>query len=56
VFEPHQWSALRRQQQINLHQVEALKQTKANDEPMVQYETIPRYYFYLTFLLAMGFL
>ncbi|MCZ8215061.1 MAG: hypothetical protein O9262_02430, partial [Cyclobacteriaceae bacterium] len=56
VAEQHEWSALRRQQQINLHQVEALKQTKANDEPIVQYETIPNYFFYITFLLAMGFL
>ncbi len=56
VAEQHEWSALRRQQQINLHQVETLNQTKADDEHMAQYETIPRYYFYLTFLLAMGFL
>ncbi|NBW33835.1 MAG: hypothetical protein EBR30_02150 [Cytophagia bacterium] len=56
VAEPHEWSALRRQQQINLHQTEALNQTKADDVRIAQYKTIPRYYFYLTFLLAMGFL
>lgn len=56
VAEPHEWSALRRQQQINLHQVEELNQTKADNDRIAQYETIPRYYFYITFLLSMGFL
>jgi hypothetical protein len=56
VAEPHEWSALRRQQQINLHQIEALNQTNADDGRIAQYETIPGYYFYVTFLLAMGFL
>lgn len=51
-----EWSALRRQQQIDLHKIEVLVPNEIDYESISRHEAIPSYYFYLTFLLAIGFL
>jgi hypothetical protein len=56
VFDEHEWSALRLQQQMNMHQAEVIEQHEGDYESIHRYKTVPVYYFYLIFVLAMGFL
>lgn len=52
----HEWSALRRQKQMDLHQAEVTEQREGDYESIARYKSVPSYSFYLIFLFAMGFL
>jgi hypothetical protein len=51
-----EWSALKQQQQLSLHQAETVGFNGSSPEKLSRYEDIPSYLFYLSFLFAMGFL
>lgn len=56
VSDKEEWSALKQQQQLNLHQAETVEPNYSSHEKVSGYEDIPSYLFYLTFLLSMAFL
>ncbi|GCC50033.1 hypothetical protein SanaruYs_02480 [Chryseotalea sanaruensis] len=56
VSSKEEWSALKQQQQLNLHQAETVGLNYSNHEKVSRYNDIPSYLFYLTFLLSMTFL
>ncbi len=56
VSAEHEWSALKRQQQMDMHQTETIEPNDLRNEKERRYQDIPSYLFYLTFLLSMTFL
>lgn len=56
VSNDNEWPALRRQQQMNLHQTDTVASKYSNKGKVSRYEVIPSYIFYLGLLLALGFL
>lgn len=56
ISSKEEWSALRKQQKMNLHHTETGEFKYSNHGKVSRYEDIPSYLFYLTFLLSMAFL